>query len=124
MTYISMMQAVRQTIEPLLVEQGFALIASGTSDELESLRYERASDGSGMTFHDDRDIAVHSGETRLFIAAYSQGNPRSSLMSLKELLPHFLSIPLMERDWWTYRSEEELSVCIEEIREIIEGPLN
>lgn len=120
MSYISMIQAVRQTIEPLLVEQGFVLIEAGTSDELAYLKYERAADGSGMTFHDDRDIAIHSGETRLFTWVNSLG---STLTTLKELLPNYLSIPLMERGWWTFRSEEELSGCIQEIREIIEGPL-
>jgi hypothetical protein len=120
MTYISMMQAVRQTIEPLLIEQGFVLREAQTSDELESLKYERESDGSLATFHDDRHMAIHLGETRLFIDVKSEG---AYLKTLKELLPNYLSLSLRENDSWTYRSQEELAVCIEEIKQIIKGPL-
>jgi len=114
-----MMQAVRQTIEPLLVEQGFALTDS-QHEPFEVLVYKRATDGSRISVHDNRDDAFHIGDTRLFIDVRSRG---ATLLSLKELLPNYISIPLLESKWWTYRSQGELLICIEEIREIVAGAL-
>jgi hypothetical protein len=119
MPYISMMQAVRQHIEPSLVEQGFVL-TDLQQEPFEVLVYKRATDGSRISIHDNGDDAIHIGDTRLFIDVRSRG---ATLLSLKELLPNYLSIPLLESKWWTYRSEEELSVCIGEIREIVAGAL-
>jgi len=112
---LSFTPTVRQNIEPLLIKHGFALIEA-QQEPFDVLVYERIADNSRITFHNNLEKAIQLGEIRLFVGVTTQ---ESRLASLKELLPTFLSIPLMERGCWTYSNQERLSVCIKEIAQII-----
>ena len=121
MEHTSLVPMIRQNLEPLLVEHGFVLTEI-EEQPFDVLKYKRAIGGS-ITFHNDREQALPLGKTRLFVAASSPENGAKKLESIKQLLPTFLSLPVLERGWWTYRNREELLACMAEIGEIIKERL-